>query len=290
MINESQRITRREAADILGVTPQTIANLAERGALSNEKVGKWWYFSRSEVESLIPKSTGLREAEKAIAEVEADLQSELMEKTGIMAVRRSRKEFIDRIGSNSIWYRYKELFMTFFRAVDKARFFESISPREWAILDDIADLQPIAEIAQRLELTEERVRQIAEKALRRIISFSTRIVPEIEALRQKSENDDSTIAELREMIAAAEEEIARYKFAAAQCESQPDMPKITDIYLSVRTTNCLRAAGVEKLSDLSKFSKSDLMRFRNFGRKSYAEVLSIAERYGIRFKDDNNKR
>ena len=48
--------------------------------------------------------------------------------------------------------------------------------------------------------------------------------------------------------------------------------KLTDMDLSVRALNCLKAAEVETLGDLVSFNKNDLMKFRNFGKKSLTEL------------------
>jgi DNA-directed RNA polymerase subunit alpha len=48
--------------------------------------------------------------------------------------------------------------------------------------------------------------------------------------------------------------------------------KLIDLDLSVRALNCLKAAEVETLGDLVKFNKNDLLKFRNFGKKSLTEL------------------
>ena len=48
--------------------------------------------------------------------------------------------------------------------------------------------------------------------------------------------------------------------------------KLVDMDLSVRALNCLKAAEVETLGDLVSFNKNDLMKFRNFGKKSLTEL------------------
>ncbi|MCK5465548.1 MAG: DNA-directed RNA polymerase subunit alpha, partial [Bacteroidales bacterium] len=48
--------------------------------------------------------------------------------------------------------------------------------------------------------------------------------------------------------------------------------KLVDLDLSVRALNCLKAAEVETLGDLVKFNKNDLLKFRNFGKKSLTEL------------------
>ena len=48
--------------------------------------------------------------------------------------------------------------------------------------------------------------------------------------------------------------------------------KLIDMDLSVRALNCLKAADVETLADLVVFNRSDLLKFRNFGKKSLTEL------------------
>ena len=48
--------------------------------------------------------------------------------------------------------------------------------------------------------------------------------------------------------------------------------KLVDMDLSVRALNCLKAAEVDTLGDLVSFNKNDLMKFRNFGKKSLTEL------------------
>ena len=48
--------------------------------------------------------------------------------------------------------------------------------------------------------------------------------------------------------------------------------KLVDMDLSVRALNCLKAADVETLGDLVQFNKTDLLKFRNFGKKSLTEL------------------
>jgi DNA-directed RNA polymerase subunit alpha len=48
--------------------------------------------------------------------------------------------------------------------------------------------------------------------------------------------------------------------------------KLVDMDLSVRALNCLKAADVESLGDLVSYNKNDLLKFRNFGKKSLTEL------------------
>jgi DNA-directed RNA polymerase subunit alpha len=59
--------------------------------------------------------------------------------------------------------------------------------------------------------------------------------------------------------------------------------KLVDLDLSVRALNCLKAADVETLGDLVSYAKSDLLKFRNFGKKSLTELEDLVDNKGLTF-------
>ncbi|HZX63727.1 MAG TPA: DNA-directed RNA polymerase subunit alpha [Bacteroidales bacterium] len=59
--------------------------------------------------------------------------------------------------------------------------------------------------------------------------------------------------------------------------------KLVDMDLSVRALNCLKAADVETLGDLVAFNKNDLLKFRNFGKKSLTELEELVKSKGLEF-------
>jgi len=59
--------------------------------------------------------------------------------------------------------------------------------------------------------------------------------------------------------------------------------------LSVRALNCLKAAEVETLGELVSYNKSDLMKFRNFGKKSLTELEELVDNKGLSFGMDISK-
>ncbi|WP_026753780.1 DNA-directed RNA polymerase subunit alpha [Sediminibacter sp. Hel_I_10] len=62
--------------------------------------------------------------------------------------------------------------------------------------------------------------------------------------------------------------------------------KLVDMDLSVRALNCLKAAEVDTLGDLVSFNKNDLMKFRNFGKKSLTELEELVNVKGLNFGMD----
>jgi DNA-directed RNA polymerase subunit alpha len=59
--------------------------------------------------------------------------------------------------------------------------------------------------------------------------------------------------------------------------------KLVDMDLSVRALNCLKAADIDTLGDLVAFNKNDLLKFRNFGKKSLTELEELVEGKGLQF-------
>ncbi len=65
--------------------------------------------------------------------------------------------------------------------------------------------------------------------------------------------------------------------------------KLVDMGLSVRALNCLKAADVQTLGDLVQYNKTDLLKFRNFGKKSLSELDDLLESLNLSFGTDISK-
>ena len=67
------------------------------------------------------------------------------------------------------------------------------------------------------------------------------------------------------------------------------LTKLSDIGLSVRAFNCLKAAEIETFADLVSYSRNELMKFRNFGKKSLNEIDEVVEKMKLQFGMDVRK-
>ncbi len=67
------------------------------------------------------------------------------------------------------------------------------------------------------------------------------------------------------------------------------LTKLSDMDLSVRALNCLKAADIETFADLVSHQRSELMKFRNFGKKSLTEIDMLIERLKLSFGMDISK-
>jgi len=64
---------------------------------------------------------------------------------------------------------------------------------------------------------------------------------------------------------------------------------VDELELSVRSHNCLRSANIKTIADLVRKDESELLKFRNFGRKSLAELSAIVDELGLNFGMDVEK-
>jgi DNA-directed RNA polymerase subunit alpha len=62
--------------------------------------------------------------------------------------------------------------------------------------------------------------------------------------------------------------------------------KVDELELSVRSNNCLRAANINTLADLVRNQESDMLKYKNFGRKSLIELNQVLANLGLSFGMD----
>ncbi|MBR1426890.1 MAG: DNA-directed RNA polymerase subunit alpha [Paludibacteraceae bacterium] len=84
--------------------------------------------------------------------------------------------------------------------------------------------------------------------------------------------------EVKKPVNALDEELLRMRQLLNQ--------RLQDMDLSVRALNCLKAAEVDTLGELVKYHRADLLKFRNFGKKSLTELDELLERNGLAFGMD----
>ena len=82
--------------------------------------------------------------------------------------------------------------------------------------------------------------------------------------------------------AAADSEAERERQRVRRILIQP----VDELELSVRAHNCLKAASIKTLADLVALQETDLLKFRNFGRKSLAELTDVVYQNGLTFGMD----
>jgi DNA-directed RNA polymerase subunit alpha len=90
-------------------------------------------------------------------------------------------------------------------------------------------------------------------------------------------------------IEQEEEQAAAPKDSEAERIRKILLTPVDDLELSVRSHNCLKAANIKNLAELVKKDEGEMLKFRNFGRKSLAELMEIVETLGLEFGMDVDK-
>lgn len=131
------------------------------------------------------------------------------------------------------------------------------------------------EIAHKFNVTKERIRQIEQRALRKLRYYirGYQVVP---------------MSQVADAVNRYNELQANYKALQTKYENKYQEPvpepvhtvPIEKLDLSVRSYNCLKRAKIHYLDDLKKLSEEDLMNIRNMGKKSVQEIMFRLSQYG----------
>jgi DNA-directed RNA polymerase subunit alpha len=90
-------------------------------------------------------------------------------------------------------------------------------------------------------------------------------------------------------IQQEEEQAVSHKDSEKERIKKILLTNVDDLELSVRSHNCLKAANIKNLAELVRRDESEMLKFRNFGRKSLAELMEIVENLGLEFGMDVDK-
>ena len=154
----------------------------------------------------------------------------------------------------------------------------------------------LRETGQRQNVTQERVRQIEAKAIRKLrhptrkrlmIATPLSEVQEMQERYNLLSREHELLVKAMELIqgkATTPQSIEKMANAAVWMQTE-----LEDLDLSVRTYNCLKRANKNTLRDLVEMRPSDLQKVRNLGRKSFDEVVNTLKRYGLSLKGVNDE-
>lgn len=136
------------------------------------------------------------------------------------------------------------------------------------------------EVGKDYDLTAERVRQIFNKAIRRLRYAFQQYVAEQDKLHKELERLRTENLSLRMIIKDANlDETKRHDFSTEQARILAT--PIKDLDMSIRAKNCLRAAELYTLSEVLQTPIRDILKLRNFGKKSVREIRDIFDKLGI---------
>ena len=279
------RITRKKAAEILGLSRQTISNYIEQGLIGS-CVGEHGilYVNSEDVEKYAQKYKMLAANEKMIddklKEVEAHKRAINVELTEL----RNRATANGKLAANAVGMLFGVI-----NAMSYLNITPKLSYRESKMLKDIINGMTYDELSLKYDLTTTRIRQIVEKTCNKLTDNEDSAIADI-ATNQYLRN---VIDGLKKKLKALQTSYDGYRRAKGDVPvSGAVLPPlilgkdVNDCNFPVRIMNIFRWCEVYTVGDLlRKFhGKSDLDKIRNLGKKSVWSILDFIEENNLSFK------
>lgn len=274
-----------DAARYLGLTKQTIRNLIDRGVLRTAMLGRndIGYVMREDVEALLPGTRDLSDADRHVESLTRQLCviGRATEKD-ILRAQRCREAFMDRhygirnvAAASEAWEAMYDGLMEAFGED------APLSERDREILRCNILGRSFDELEDIYGVSKERIRQIAQRSRIQM----KHIGDSIRRLKARHDALEKENAALRRRVADLESGHVEDKTGE---EPSPMARKgytldtnLEDCQLSVRTRNCCHCAKVRTIRDLVQLDKTDLLRWRNFGKKSLREIYEFLDSLGL---------
>lgn len=278
------RITRNKAAEILGVSRQTISNYIEQGLIGSYKDHSIVYVNSEDIEKYAQKYKMLAVNEKMIddklKEVEAHKRAINVELTEL----RNRTTANGKLAANAVGMLFGVInTMSYLNITPK------LSYRESQMLKDIINGMTYDELSFKYDLTAARIRQIVDKTCNKLTYNEDDTIADI------ATNQDLRIVieNLKKKLKAVQTSYDEYRRAKG------DVPisgvilsplilgkDVNDCNFPVRILNMFRGYNVYTVGDLlRKFhGKSDIAKIRNLGKKSIYIILDFIEENNLSFK------
>ena len=259
-------IPASEAAEMVGVTAQTIRNLCKAKTLRYQMRTNLFYVCREDVEKYAQSISEVNEIERSVEDYKREINKAYEQ------LRDAKQEMQDRLEDMNMFpERIKNITNLLMSLIP--HFVDNLMEREVEIVMLILQGEKISDVAQKLQLTRDRTRQIWEKAIRKMSYFPN----ELRLKDERIEDLMRTIEDLEARIDQAGIDKVPHSKANLLASS------IYDYDFSVRTLNCLRAAEIRTVEDLIKYPRARLLKFRNFGKKALTELDEWLDEHGLAF-------
>lgn len=269
-----ERMTRNDAAACLGVDPQTITNWVNKGLLGgyNDKSSKRFWVNADDVKKYSEKYKMLSVSEDLLDREQKELLASERKVNAKMQMLMH-----DALNVSSFSYdKIGGSLCTLLELTSQG------GMREKKIMQAFFNGDRISNIAEELELSRERVRQIVVKAIRKF----NYAIKELADLKQENNSLKEEIKNVKMQLIMQEGE---------EEEQSEDVPPsvfsigLVNCNLPVRVLNVTKAADIDTIGDLVQYSKFEMVKFRNFGKKSLMQLDEFIHEMGLEWGMDKAK-
>ena len=281
------RITRNKAAEILGLSRQTISNYIEQGLIGS-CVGEHGilYVNSEDVEKYAQKYKMLAANEKMIDDKLKEVESHKRAINVELTELRNRATASGKLAANAVGMLFGVI-----NAMSYLNITPKLSYRESQILKDIINGMTYEELSFKYDLTAGRIKQIVDKTCNKLTYNENAAIADI------ATNQDLRIVidGLKKKLKAVQTSYDEYRRAKGDVPiSGAVLPPlilgkdVNDCDFPVRILNMFKSYNVYTVGDLlRKFhGKSDFAKIRNIGKKSVYIILDFIEENNLSFKQD----
>ena len=284
-------ISRDEAAQLLDVTPQTISNWVEKGILNGHMVGSQLKIDKATIEKYFDSMSDLAFIEKRVFAAKRDLQ--FTEKELEKNLNDSRSA-VHLLGKGVPAYLLNEIFISIINACGD----DVLKEREKTFLTMLLEGSSVKELSDDFGLTYTRIMQVVSHSIRKLSTVKTfsELRKEYKQLLFDNNNYQKIVQSLQNRIKQLESvnnidsaPVSEYDYLLGDKGGSFTAllnKRIIDFNLTVRALNCLISADIDTLGDLLKCKKKDLLKFRNFGKKSLSEIEDLLDSMKLHFGMD----
>lgn len=278
-------IRRADVATMLGVTRQTITNWAEKGILHAKNINNEQYYSEEEVNQLTTFATDYAQSQERL---QREIDALKQDKENMQLLRMDeieKRRYLRLCGEYGIT-------KDFFKAIINMLYeVGDLKEAEADVLLQVLANRSYKEIAEECGVTRERVRQIAQKAIHKSQEIRN-LAEKIEHIKELE--IDNTSLKIANTALMHEVQALRQLKGVKAKEKPTTLPtdelltflstKVVDIHeLSVRAKNIMIYACDRNynatIADVCRFSKTDILKERNCGKKSLQEIVDYLDKH-----------
>lgn len=268
-------ISRKEAAEVLGVSLQTINSWIKKGLISCVTIHGRVNIERSSFDKVKSMLSDVSDTEDEILRYKNRINEE---KSILEDILHSLKMESDFIKSCNV----KSLFSKAYIILSKGKCYD----RTIDCVCRFIGGETYSDIGSVYGITSARARQIVESGIRilnRVDKYSD-ILRENNRLRDELYRANLTNKSLKQLCDSLQVDAGKCNIDKRDVD-MPDIfyTKLSDIDFTIRCHNCLNSAEIYTVYDLVQFDRKDMLKFRNFGHKTLMELDSFLENNGLSF-------
>ena len=260
-------VSRKEAAEFLNCSQQTVSNWVNDGILKGHNIDGRLFVDANTLDAIVDNVNDIENSKTKIAELRNQLdeerkklENELTSKREELLLCKSVLGGITRSTVSSLVSTYKSL----------------LAESEVDVIKSVLCCGNIEDVAKKYEIDGTHVLRIFEKGCKRLryVNFD-KMNEELSFFKQRVNELENENQNLRNGIAVSTNN-TRNKFLDE---------KISDCDLTVRAINQLRCMNVETVEDLVKLKRTDLLRQRNMGKKTVSEIEDFLYTRNLKLKE-----